>query len=140
MKKGCTKCMTTQWRQFWEKIGAIYSYFLRKNNIFFFNLRKLRIQRFKRITIRSWNEGDMTNRSIVTQGACYYGIAYESNSFLLSGLNFGLLLLGSFWWKLGLLGFHFSLTLFKLECAWLENFILKKRKVGKRIKSFLTFF
>ena len=33
----------------------------------------------------------MTNQSNVAQSACYYEIAYESNSFWLFGLNFGLI-------------------------------------------------
>ena len=68
-------------------------------------LRNSRIQCFKQITIWSWNDGDMTNQSNTVQKACCYCIAYEPNSFWLFGMNFGPLLLGSFWWQLGLLGF-----------------------------------
>ena len=69
------------------------------------NLRKSRIQYFKRIAIRSRNEGDMANWSNATQRACCYGIAYGSNSFWVFGLNFGPFLLGSFLVAIGPFGF-----------------------------------
>ena len=98
---------------------------LRKSHMVL-NLRKSEIQCFKWIRIRSWNGGDMTNRSNAMQRAYCYRITYESNSFWLFGLNFGPLLLGSFWWKLSLLGFHFSLTLSLFAGQFLVIWILSK--------------
>ena len=84
--------------------------------------KKSGIQWFKQIAIQIWNKGDMTNWSNAAQRACCYEIAYESNSFWF----FGLLLLGSFWWQLGLLGFLFSLTPFFVVGLFffILNFIL----------------
>ena len=68
-------------------------------------LRKSKIKHFKRFVILSWNKGDMANRINAMQRTCYYGIIYESNSFRLFGLDFGLFLLALFCWQLSLLDF-----------------------------------
>ena len=79
-----------QWRQLWAKIGLLPIISQGKWHM----ILKLKsgIKSFKRITIWSWNEGDMANWSNVAQRACCYGIVYRSNSFWLFGLNFGPLL------------------------------------------------
>ena len=79
-----------QWRQLWAKIGLLPIISQGKWHM----ILKLKsgIKSFKRITIWSWNEGDMANWSNVAERACCYGIVYRSNSFWLFGLNFGPLL------------------------------------------------
>ena len=70
-------------------------------------LRMLRIQCFKRIAIRSWNEGAMADWS----KTCNYWIEFRLNCFWLFMINFFDLFLGSFCANWTSRVFLFSLTL-----------------------------
>ena len=56
-----------------------WSYLVKSHMVF--KIIKSRIQCFERITIQSWNEGDMAKWSNTMERACCYRIAYGSNSF-----------------------------------------------------------
>ena len=110
MKQGCTKCMAAQWHQFWS-LGIQESNALNRSQ-------------FGVETREIWPIKAMLRKEHIVMGLHTGPILFSCPSWIL-----GFLLLGSFLWQLGLLGFHFSLTLFLVARLFLIIWSLSKFKL-----------